>query len=73
MTRETYGCPCCGGSFAGAFKANRHVSRIAGREHFATHFAEAWSRGLGSIGRRDFVKGGAAAVGLPCSCAQMCL
>jgi len=64
MSHETYGCPCCGGAFADAFKANRHVSRIAGREHFARDFAGAWSHGLGTLGRRDFLKGGAATVGL---------
>lgn len=61
MTKDIFACPCCSGSFGFIFSGNKEVNQLS---------AEAASlkpRNVFScepvIDRRDFVKGGAAAVG----------
>jgi predicted amidohydrolase YtcJ len=60
MTLETYDCPCCGGGLGRLFAGNREISaRVQALAGPATGGFSCEA----VVNRRDFVKGGAAAIG----------
>lgn len=64
MTKHVYGCACCSADFGKLFRSNVAVGDL--REKAASGDGWSCNRGfdLGSLGRRDFLKGGTAAAGL---------
>ena len=63
MSKHIHGCMCCSGDFGQIFKTNQRVKDL--KEQVAEgSWSSRWGMDLGSLGRRDFLKGGAAIAGL---------
>lgn len=63
MTKHIYGCACCSADFGKLFKTNERVQEMkqqVGEGGWSCN----WGIDLGSLGRRDFLKGGAAIASL---------
>ena len=63
MSKHVYGCACCSADFGKLFNTNQRVRDL--KEQVAEGgWSCNWGIDLGSLGRRDFLKGGAAIAGL---------
>jgi predicted amidohydrolase YtcJ len=63
MSKHVYGCACCSADFGKLFSTNQRVRDL--KEQVAEGgWSCNWGIDLGSLGRRDFLKGGAAIAGL---------
>ena len=64
MTHDRYGCPCCTGALSNVFNVNKTFSRLkteaASGQGWSCNWGIDWTR----MGRRDFIKTGAAGIGL---------
>ncbi|TNJ40631.1 amidohydrolase [Phaeobacter sp. B1627] len=64
MKRETYGCPCCSGLLDRVFQENKEVRDLKSKAESGGGWSCNWGIDWGIVGRRDFLKGGAATAGL---------
>ncbi len=64
MTQHVYGCACCSADFGKLFRSNNAVSDLKEKAASGDGWSCNWSIDLASFGRRDFLKGGAAAASL---------
>lgn len=64
MKRELYGCPCCSGTFGGLFSVNNTVRHLKEEAISGTGWSCNWGIDWARLGRRDFLKSGAALAGL---------
>lgn len=64
MTKHVYGCACCSADFGKLFRSNDAVNDLKEKAATGNGWSCNWGFDLGSLGRRDFLKGGAAAAGL---------
>lgn len=61
---EIYGCPCCSGTFGGLFAVNNTVRDLKEQAAHDGGWSCNWGIDWASLGRRDFIKTGAAAASL---------
>ncbi|HCE70655.1 amidohydrolase [Ruegeria pomeroyi] len=61
---DFYGCPCCSGTFGGLFAVNDTVRELKGQAAPGSGWSCNWGIDWASLGRRDFLKTGAAAASL---------
>lgn len=61
---ELYGCPCCSGTFGGLFAVNDTVRDLKEQATSGNGWSCNWGIDWASLGRRDFLKTGAAAASL---------
>ena len=61
MTRDIYDCPCCSGNFGKFFAGNKHIAELIAAQSSQTGSGFACEA---IFDRRDFVKAGAAAIGV---------
>lgn len=61
---ELYGCPCCSGTFGGLFAVNDTVRDLKKQAASGNGWSCNWGIDWASLGRRDFLKTGAAAATL---------
>lgn len=61
---ELYGCPCCSGTFGGLFAVNDTVRNLKEQAATGSGWSCNWGIDWASLGRRDFLKSGAAAASL---------
>ena len=61
---ELYGCPCCSGTFGGLFAVNDTVRDLKEKAATGSGWSCNWGIDWASLGRRDFLKSGAAAASL---------
>jgi predicted amidohydrolase YtcJ len=64
MKRELYGCPCCSGTFGGLFSVNNTVRHLKEEASSGTGWSCNWGIDWARLGRRDFLKSGAALAAL---------
>ncbi|MCE8515026.1 amidohydrolase [Ruegeria pomeroyi] len=64
MTHDKFGCPCCSGTFGGLFAVNETVRNLKDEAASGKGWSCNWGIDWMSMGRRDFMKTGAAGVGL---------
>lgn len=64
MTKHVYGCACCSADFGKLFRSNDAVNNLREKAATGDGWSCNWGFDLGSLGRRDFLKGGAAAASL---------
>ena len=64
MAREYYGCPCCSGTFGGMFAVNHSVRALKKEAEQEGGWTCNWGIDFLSMGRRDFMKTGAATASL---------
>ena len=61
MTKHVYGCACCSADFGKLFRSNDAANDLREKAATAEGWSCNWGLDLGSLGRREFLKGGAAA------------
>ena len=64
MKKHMYGCACCSADFGQLFRSNATVSELKEKSAEGNGWSCNWGLNLSSLGRRDFLKGGAATAGL---------
>ncbi len=64
MTREKYGCACCTGGFHNMFMQNKAFQAMAGEVQNTEGWSCNWGIDFTQMGRRDFLKTGAATASL---------
>ena len=64
MTHDTFGCPCCSGTFGGLFAVNRAVRHLKDEAASGKGWSCNWGIDWMSLSRRDLLKSGAAAASL---------
>ncbi|EAQ44818.1 amidohydrolase domain protein [Roseobacter sp. MED193] len=64
MKHELYGCPCCSGTFGGLFSVNNTVRNLKEEAASENGWSCNWGIDWARLGRRDFLKSGAALAGL---------
>ena len=64
MTKHVYGCACCSADFGKLFRSNDAANDLREKAATAEGWSCNWGFDLGSLGRREFLKGGAAAASL---------
>jgi predicted amidohydrolase YtcJ len=64
MTKLVYGCACCSADFGKLFCSNDAVSELKEKAATVDGWSCNWGFDLGNLGRRDFLKGSAAAATL---------
>ena len=64
MTKDTYGCPCCSGTFGGLFAVNKAVRHLKDEAAAGKGWSCNWGIDWMSLSRRDLLKTGAAAASL---------
>ncbi len=60
MTKHVYGCACCSADFGKLFRSNDAVNDLREQAISGDGWSCNWGFDLSSLGRRDFLKGGAA-------------
>ena len=64
MTKHVYGCACCSADFGKLFRSNDAVNDLREQAISGDGWSCNWGFDLSSLGRRDFLKGGAATASL---------
>jgi predicted amidohydrolase YtcJ len=64
MTKHVYGCACCSADFGKLFRSNDAVNDLKEKAATGEGWSCNWGFDLGNLGRREFLKGGAATASL---------